>query len=683
MTNSALNALAEAAGVSVHWENFAGEPQMVNPDALRAVLTALGYPCAGRSDIEESAQRLSLSSSLSALPPMITANAAAAIRLGRDDHLPTAKLLLESGATRDVTPHAGEIPAIAEPGYHRLLLGDREIVIAVAPEHAPRASRRLWGIAAQIYGLRREGDGGIGDTQAVAELAQSAARHGADVLALSPMHALFAARPSHYGPYSPSSRLFLNPLLASPELVLGHEAVARAKAEAGLNAAYDRLERLELIDWPAAAQARLRLLQSLFAQLFLAADGPETLRLEFARFEAEGGALLAAHACFEALQSEQLTLDPEAADWRTWPADLRNPESASVSAFARAHRRDVLFHMFLQWIAERSLAAAQMRARNAGMQIGLIADMAVGMDPAGSHAWSRQADILSSLTVGAPPDLFNPNGQQWGITTFSPQALTATGFAPFLATLRACLRNAGGVRIDHAMALQRLWLVPEGASPADGAYLRYPLHDLFRLLALEADRHRAIIVGEDLGTVPGGFREALDEHGVYGMRVLWFEKDHHRFLPPHQWDRGVMAMTTTHDLPTAAGWWTGADIAVRARHGLLSEHQNRADLEAERQRDRRALWQAFQDTGVADPAQPEESAAFVDAALGFVARSASEIALAPLEDILGEEEQPNLPGTIDEHPNWRRRNAEQAARVLDGAAASRRIAKIATERPRP
>jgi 4-alpha-glucanotransferase len=671
----ALHRLAEAAGLEIHWDNYLGEPRTVQPDALRAVLTALGYHCGTAAQIRESLARLAPAEGLDALPPLITARVGAPIRLPADNQ--AAKLLLEPGTALDIALQDNTLAPVCDPGYHRLLIGDREIVLAMAPEHAPRVGRRVWGIATQVYGLRRPGDGGIGDTAAVAEFAEAAADRGADLLALSPMHALFAARPDHYGPYSPSSRLFLNPLLASPELVLGRGAVAAA----GLAEEFARLEQAELIDWPRSTEAKMRLFRILFTRLFLDADAPEAMRSEYLQFEAESGPLLAGHACFEALQAEQLALNPLAVDWRHWPADLRDPESPAVAAFAQAHHHDVSFHVFLQWIAERSLAAAQHRARRAGMAIGLIADMAVGMDPAGSHAWSRQSDILSGLTIGAPPDLYNANGQQWGITTFSPAALRTTGYAPFIATLRACLRNAGGIRIDHAMGLRRLWLVPEGASPGDGAYLRYPLTHLLRLLALEAERHRAVVVGEDLGTVPGGFRDALEAHGVSGMRVLWFEKDGYRFIPPDRWTRGAMSMTTTHDLPTVAAWWTGADIALRAEHGVLSENQRREDLEQERAGAREALWAAFCDAGVAEGDNPDGPAAFVDAAVRFVARTNSEIALLPLEDILGQEEQPNLPGTIDQHPNWRRRYPQPVDQVLNSTAVNRRVAAIVDERP--
>jgi 4-alpha-glucanotransferase len=680
--------------VAVDWENYAGTPHTVAPEVLCKVLEALGYPCGNDDEIRESRHRLAPPEGFEALPPLVTAIAGRPARLILTTEAPRrARLLLQSGTARDVVPHETqtglELPAIVEPGYHRLLIGEREIVLAVAPDRATSfaqlaSGKRIWGLAAQIYGLRRHGDGGIGDALGVAMLAESAARRGADALALSPVNALFAAQPERYSPYSPSSRLFLNPLHAAPELVFDESIIRQAIEQAGVSGEMQRLEALPLIDWPAASAAKLRLLHALFAAFISGTIADQALHADFVRFQAEGGALLANHACFEALHAEQLAAIPRCEDWRSWPSDLRDPDSATVAAFVQARRRDISFHMFLQWLADRSLAAAQRRARAAGMRIGLISDLAVGMDPAGSHAWSRQQDVLVGLTIGAPPDLYNPNGQQWGITTFSPRALEASGFAPFLATVRAALRNAGGVRIDHAIGLYRLWLVPHGESPADGAYLTYPLTDMLRLLALESQRHGAVVVGEDLGTVPEGLRERMDDHGIYGMRVLWFEQNDDGFASPEQWDQSAIAMTSTHDLPTVASWWQGADIALRARHGVLGANQKQQVLEAEREQHRAQLWRAFRAAGVAQGKVPshETPDLFVDAAVRFVARTASPLALLPLEDVLGWPDQPNLPGTIDQHPNWRRRNPHPADKLMDDPAAARRLADVAAERPR-
>ncbi|HEX5327168.1 MAG TPA: 4-alpha-glucanotransferase, partial [Acetobacteraceae bacterium] len=349
MIDESLRELAEEVGIDVEWQSHIGEPRTVSPDALRLVLERLGYPCGNAGEIAESRERVAKSDGIEALPPLLTAVVNRPVRLALPSDPPRrARLMLESGLARDLalreTHNGVELPAIIEPGYHRLLIGSREVVLAVAPERAATladlaSQARMWGLAAQVYGLRRPGDGGVGDAAGIAELAEVAARAGADALALSPMHALFPAQPHRYGPYSPSSRLFLNPLHAAPEMVLGVEGVAHAIRRTGLAQDYARLEARTLIDWPAAAGAKLRLLRDLFAHFRSGTDVPDALRADFTQFEADGGGLLAGHVCFEALQAEQLATDGTRGDWHDWPSDLRDPTSATVAAFAQAHRR--------------------------------------------------------------------------------------------------------------------------------------------------------------------------------------------------------------------------------------------------------------------------------------------------------------------------------------------------------
>ena len=398
-------------------------------------------------------------------------------------------------------------------------------------------------------------------------------------------------------------------------------------------------------------------------------------------FAQAGGALLAAHAQFEALHAAKFSADASAWNWRDWSEPWRNPASAEVTRFAETNASEVAFHCFLQWIADRSFAAAQRATKQSGMRIGLIADLAVGISSAGSEAWTNPNDLLIDLEIGAPPDAFNAKGQNWGLTTFSPRALPAGGFAPFIATLRACLRHSGGLRIDHAMGLQRLWVIPRGAGPNEGAYLGYPIDDLLRLIALESHRHRAIIIGEDLGTVPAGFRDRIGRAGLYGTRVLWFERERNRFAPPQAWPVTAAAMTSTHDLPTVAGWWRGTDIDVRAKCGLVED----ADKErATRTTDREMLWRACRRAKAAegDLPAPNETSRAADAVVKFIAQTPSQLALLPLEDALAVEDQPNVPGTIDEHPNWRRRYAGQAEELLSPADVRRRLDPLARRGPR-
>jgi 4-alpha-glucanotransferase len=298
------------------------------------------------------------------------------------------------------------------------------------------------------------------------------------------------------------------------------------------------------------------------------------------------------------------------------------------------------------------------------------------MNSGGSHAWMNQAGILGDLEIGAPPDLFNIHGQNWGLTTFSPRSLSAEGYVPFIATLRACMRHAGGVRIDHAMGFMRLWVTPVGAEPRDGAYLAYPLDDLLRLTALESYRHRAIVIGEDLGTVPIGFRDRLGQTGIYGMSVLWFERDADRFTGPLRWPVDTVAMTSTHDLPPVAAWWRGTDIDARMKCGWV---RNAESERTTRRKDREALWTAFASVDASERRLPgaDETPRVVNAAVRFIAATPSRLALLPLEDALGLEAQPNLPGTIDEHPNWRRRYDCDAATMLDAPDVRRRVETLA------
>ena len=301
------------------------------------------------------------------------------------------------------------------------------------------------------------------------------------------------------------------------------------------------------------------------------------------------------------------------------------------------------------------------------MPIGLIADLAVGADSGGSHCWSRQEETLIGLTVGAPPDLLAPKGQNWGLAAFSPRGLVKNGFGAYLEMLRAAMRHAGGVRIDHAMGLARLWVVPEGAESSEGAYLHFPLQDMLRLIALESSRHRAIVLGEDLGTVPEGFQDALQAAAVLGMRVLWFERNEHGFTPPRTWSRGAAAMTSTHDLATVAGWWTGRDLEWRSRLDLMGDEANVRREHDERTRDRGLLWAAFRESGAAqeEPPAPEHPMPAVDAAVRHMGTAACDLVMLPVEDALGSVEQPNLPGTLDQHPNWRRRLPGFADDLLD------------------
>ncbi|HEY2020664.1 4-alpha-glucanotransferase [Paraburkholderia sp.] len=706
--NDKIVALATRAGFEVEWQDAHHNPQHVPENTLATLLDRMGLPCGNATQIRQSTSVLEAELSGRKMPPLMTAT------LGRGIALPAAavkagshyRIELESGAIIDgrFTAPKGEqalLAPIDEAGYHTLVINDLRITLAVAPPRcytvadawrtlhdgsadASRSAPPVWGVAAQLYGLRRVGDGGIGDYTALAQLAQHSARRGAHALAVSPTHAMFSAQPQSFSPYAPSSRLWLNVTHIDAAAVFGAEAARAALAAVQGGDAWAKYEDEPLIDWQNATPLKLAVLRKLYEQ-FNANERPQQSprALEFQGFCERAGRALEDHARFEALQAAQLAQGGDR-HWRNWPDALRDPRSPEVEAFAEAHRDEVDFHLFMQWLAARGLSHAQHVAREAGMAVGLIADLAVGCDSAGSHAWSYRDDMLQRVSVGAPPDLFNQAGQSWGLTTFSPRAMRTQGFAAFIDMLRAAFAHAGGIRIDHILGLRRLWLVPEGESARNGAYLRYPLEDLLRLIALESWRHRAIVIGEDLGTVPPGFRERLDEHGIDGIRVLWFERatSGNGFKAPGEWDRFAAGTTTTHDLPTVAGWWRGSDITWRNRIGQTMARADGRDPEQaaqeERAEDHAALWRAFQQAGVAAPgvAPPAADNPPVDEALAFVAATPCPLVTYPLEDLLALAEQPNLPGSVDEHPNWRRRVLLPVDAMFDDATFNDRLMAV-------
>ena len=790
-TAPTLADLARHAGIQVDWTDARGRPQRVADDVLVTILDALGLPASDARQIADSVARLQHEDD-DAGESFVIADVGAPIDIaGTDADL--FELIAENGERRSIhahglARHAGHarLPAIDEPGYYVLEADGRRWTIAVAPTRCPgvadvleTANPRAWALAVQLYALRRRRDGqpaqaaGAGDFTALAQLASAAGQRGATALAISPVHAAFSADPARYSPYAPSSRLFLNALYIDPAAQLGPQAAQAALTALGLNEEALRLDALPLIEWPAVARLRLKLLRRMYDDLRGNTSHPQ--RDAFDAFRRAGGEALESHARFEALHARFLPPLGDATDWRHWPADLRDPTGAGVQAYAHAHDKEITFHVFLQWLADAGLAAAQRSALANGMGIGLIGDLAVGTDPGGSHAWSRQEDFLEGLSPGAPPDIYNPGGQRWGLTAFSPRALRRKGYAAFIEMLRASLAHAGGIRIDHVLGLARMWLVPQDAPATQGAYLRYPLEDMLRLIALEAWRHRAIVVGENLGTVPEGFNERIERAGMLGMDVLWFQRDDAGtgtgpapFLPPERWPATAIATTTTHDLPTVAGWWRGDDIGWRARLNLLGPDETEAGERARRQQDRDALLQALRAAGclpadaeiptqagslaatpegapaasvvehtaasaqtisavnaaaraaadsatesaadpaadsatdsaapaatsaipatpaadlAADPASIGAASPIADsdidtllpAVLRFVAMAPTPLLVVPMEDLLGLPEQPNLPGTVDTHPNWRRRLPVEVQSLFDLPAVRQRLTTI-------
>ena len=638
---AALAELARASGVAPGWWDMQGRHHVTGPDTTRAVLRAMRLPADTPGEAADSLARLS-EDAARLLPPalVVRAGEGGALPLGSQAGEGALRLTIAHEDGRETVLDLAAGQGVFEPlvapdgrvlcqrrialpplpaGRYRLQAEAAACLLTVAPPrcHLPaalRAGGRGWGIAAQLYTLRRaQGDQGIGDLTDLAALATAAGALGAAAIGLNPLHALFPQDRDRASPYYPSDRRFLEPLCI----------------DVG-GAGFPALAALPMVDYPAVWAAKRRVLEADFA-----AFRPDAA---FERFVAEGGADLLAFARFQAIAE-----GPHGPDWRRWPAALRDPANPAVAAAAPAGR--VRFALFLQFVADRQLAQAAAAGRAAGMAVGLYRDLAVGAAPDGAEAWAAGAALMHGVSVGAPPDPLGPQGQNWGLPPPDPRAWREAGYAPFAALLRANMRHAGALRIDHVMGLARLFLVPDGARGQDGTYLAYPLADLLGQVALESVRAGCLVVGEDLGTVPDGVRAALAENDVLSYQVLRFAREASGFRPPLHYPVNAVACAATHDLPTLAGWWQGTDIAERAALGLLADEA--AERQA-RETEKAELLALLRQEGI-------ETTDLLAAVHALLARTPCRLVLVQADDLAGETVAVNLPGTDRERPNWRRR----------------------------
>ncbi len=655
----ALGRLAAAAGIADGWWDIEGRHHGTSDDTRRALLRAMRLPADTAAEAVDSLASLSDEADRS-LPPALVVRASEGgdLRLGstlldgalrltidhEDGNRTDADVAAGQGVREAVAAADGRIlhtrrvalPALPAGRYRVRVEGmEAACSLTVAPPrcHLParlRAGGRAWGIAAQLYTLRRaKGDQGVGDLTDLAKLVRVAGGMGAGAIGINPLHALFPRDRGRASPYHPSDRRFLDPLIIdvmAPPLPLKAAGVRAALTQAA--PVFAALAGVGMVDYPAVWEAKRRVLEAAFTAF---RPGPD-----FDRFVAEGGDALLGFARFQAIAETQA-----AADWRTWPAALREPANPAVVAAAAPER--VRFALFLQWVADRQLAAAV-----GGMEIGLYRDLAVGAAPDGVEAWAAGPSLIHGVSVGAPPDPLGPEGQIWGLPPPDPRAMRAAGYAPFAALLRANMRHAGALRIDHVMGLARLFLVPEGGRGADGAYLAYPLDDLLGQVALESVRARCLVVGEDLGTVPDGIRAVLAERDVLSYQVLRFAHDGERLRPPTGYPRNAVACAATHDVATVAGWWQGADIDERAALGLLDAAAEAAERGA-RAAEKAELLELLKAEGI-DPGEDLPAAV-----LALLTHTPCRLVLAQADDLGGETMAVNLPGTDRERPNWRRR----------------------------
>ncbi|GAA1217337.1 4-alpha-glucanotransferase [Kitasatospora nipponensis] len=650
-----LLALAQAHGVDSSYDPGDGRPVQVSAATLTAVLAALGVDAGTPQAVERALAEHREAAARRLLPPCLVARAGrrtaldvpAAARLG---------IALEDGGEWQLPPGRSDwLPADLPLGRHtlQLRLADRteSATLIVAPERLAPLPGRGWGFLAQLYSVLSERSWGMGDLGDLAELAQwSAGALGADFLQLNPLHAALPTLPSDPSPYRPSSRRFADPVHLRIEAVPEY-AYADAAQRAELDALAQRAGRLRaevlehdgLIDrdavW-AVKRAALELLHTVPR-----GPGRQAAYQAFVRRE---GDWLESHATWCALAERH------PGPWRQWPKGLRHPGTPQLAAARAQDAEAVEFHRWLAWLLDEQLGAAQQAAERAGMTLGLIHDLAIGAHPDGADAWALQDVLAEGISVGAPPDAFNAHGQDWGLPPWRPDALAATGYAPWAELLRAAARHAGAIRIDHVMGLFRLWWVPAGRPPTEGAYVRYDADAMLGVLALEAHRAGAAVIGEDLGTVEPGVREELTARGVLGTSVLWFERDWEGKdtakgapLDPRRWRTGCLATLTTHDLPSTAARLSGAHVDLRHHLGLLlhslAEEQTAAAREL-------ADWRAeLTRLGLLE----QDARLDQEALYRFLLATPAELVGVWLPDTVGDPRPQNLPGTWDQYPNWR------------------------------
>jgi 4-alpha-glucanotransferase len=694
-----LERLAKARGIGDSYHDYRGELKQFPLASKAALLAAMGIDTTSDESLRRASEDFVAKPYARLLPPVVVCeegelSAHVYVPMSHSDRPLRWRVDCANGAAfaGEVYPlslreesrsvQQGEtfvqltlpLPDTLGLGYHALQvsLGDvREgrarLIVCPSRCYAPAAierNERVWGIAVQLYTVRTPENWGIGDFRDLRALINIAAPLGCGIIGLNPLHALFPAQPEHSSPYSPSNRQFLNVLYITVEDVPEFtecEALRERVGSPAFKSKLADLRALPAVDYAAVAKLKFDALREIYDHFRAQHLAHHTMRArEFREFVERGGEPLRLHAIYDALDRMLRARDSRYGGWISWPEEFRDASSLGVQRFAAEHDADVEYFLYLQWNAHTQLATAQRRARDLGMQIGLYGDVAVGANPGGSETWSNRRLYLIDAAIGAPPDPLALKGQDWGIPPQDPVELAAQGYMPFRTLLENNMIAVAALRLDHVMSLYRLWWVPKGATANDGAYVHYPLSDLAGILALESHRHRCLVIGEDLGTVPDEVREEMGAKRIYHYKVLLFEKEHDgRFKAPAAYEPLSLATVTTHDLPTLRGWWEGYDLALRDQLNLYPNAAIREETRTGRAHDSRALMRALVDTGLWHwtPAQPlpEYSMPLVRAIHCYLAMSAANVALVQVEDLIGMTDPVNVPGTHTEHPNWQRK----------------------------
>jgi 4-alpha-glucanotransferase len=713
-----LRMLADRAGIVADYYDIAGTCHVTTDETRRALLAAMNLRAANRDELIDELTAWDNRPWLQGCEPIHI------IRFGRDGGTWSLHLPCESSEDATLQIHWSLYAENGEKRYERAegpglsveqvhTIQDRRFVrvalafprdlplgyynvkahvkgagtnveaafrLVVAPErcYVPeklQQGARWWGVAAQLYSLRSERNWGIGDFRDLATVVEWAGKQlGAAVIGLNPLHALKNTKPYHISPYSPTSRLFVSDLYIDVEQVEEYRTAPEVQsrlADPSFRAQIEAVRQCELVDYDAVMSVKrtvLDLCYRAFLREHFEGEEPEltpkTKRgRSFHKFTERVGDSLAQYALFQALEEVRQSEQGISVTWADWPEPYRTPRSDVVAKFRRQHMPRIRFFQYLQWLAEEQLLALVKKTHEAGMPIGFYLDLALGSDRYGADGWRYQEVLALKADCGAPPDSFAPEGQNWGFPPFDPLRLRASGYQGFIELLRNNLRYGGAIRIDHVMALFRLFWVPRGLPASMGTYVHYRDEELLAILALESVRAKALVVGEDLGTVPDWVRDRLGAAGVLSYRVLYFERTSSgSLIPPAQYPAQSLAVVTTHDLPTLSGYWEAVDLETRSKIGLVSSDQALTAMHAERQREKAGILDALRSEGFLpfgvseDPAQTAKMTnELAEIVHQYLARTPAWIVLVNLEDVIGTRVQANLPGTLDQHPNWCRK----------------------------
>ena len=681
---------ARAWGIETDYWDIWGRQHHASPDLETAILQSLGVDARSKASLHQAIERRHQRQWRSPLAPAIFLTqggpheVTVSLRAVHHDAPATLRIRLEDGGQTEMQVALGEIlagqhlrlPDDLPLGYHHLTLEiagetSRPSRLIVCPsrtyEPAWLQSGRAAGLAISLYGLRSQRNWGCGDTTDLSALTDWVAeRTGTSFIALNPLNAILNRHPYNTSPYLPNSIFYRNPIYLDIEAIPDFGSSPRAAAllqSPGVRKEIATLREAELVEYERVYALKLRFLKLLF-EAFLKEWRDGTPRAaELKKYIEREGSLLHRFAVYSALGQAIHKKCPDIWNWKGWPEQYQDPESAATREFTRRHWRGVLFHKYMQWQLDLQLASAQQHAIERGLSIGLYHDLALATDRFGSDLWAHRDFFVSGCRVGAPPDGFSPKGQDWGFPPPNSDRHVEDGYHMFAESIRKNCRHGGALRIDHVMRFFRLYWIPDGMDATEGTYVRDRFEALLSILALESVRNQVIVIGEDLGTVPDEAREVLHRFGILSYRLLYFEHDHDgRFRPPQDYPRDALVSATTHDLPTLAGFWLGRDIDARREAGLLPDDAAYQSMRADRAREKQKLLDLLADLKLLpdwfprDAAQvPELVGELHNAIVGFLASTPAKLMVLNQEDLLKQTEQQNLPGSTTEYPNWRRK----------------------------